>query len=124
MAIIGRPKVALVVTDVERRELVRLTKRAQVNRALAFRARLVLACTDAVPNTAVARRHRTSNATVGKWRTRFAERRLDGLYDEPRIGAPRTISDEAVEAVIVKTLETLPRARRTGARARWPGRPA
>ena len=43
-----------------------------------------------------------------KWRTRFIERRLDGLYDEPRVGAPRTISDEAVEAVIVKTLETLP----------------
>ena len=90
MATIGRPKVALMVTDVERRELVRLTKRAHVNRALAFRARLVLACTEAVPNTAVARRHRTSNATVGKWRTRFVERRLDGLYDEPRIGAPRT----------------------------------
>jgi hypothetical protein len=56
MAIIGRPKVALVVSDVERRELVRLTKRAHVNRALAFRARLVLACTDAVPNTTVARK--------------------------------------------------------------------
>ena len=109
MATIGRSKVALVVTEMERRELVRLTKRAHVNRALAFRARLVLACTDAVPNTAVARRRRTSNATVGKWRTRFIERRLDGLYDEPRIGAPRTISDEAVEAVIVKTLETTPK---------------
>ena len=108
MATIGRPKVALMVTEDERRELVRLTKRAHVNRALAFRARLVLACTDAAPNTAVARRYRTSKATVGKWRTRFVERRLDGLYDEPRIGAPRTVSDEAVEAVIVKTLETLP----------------
>jgi transposase len=109
MATIGRPKVALVVTDAERCELVRLTKRAHVNRALAFRARLVLACTHAVPNTTVARRHRTSNATVGKWRTRFIERRLDGLYDEPRVGAPRTISDAAVEAVIVKTLETTPK---------------
>jgi transposase len=109
MTTIGRPKVALMVTDGERRELLRLTKRAHVNRALAFRARLVLACTDGVPNTAVARRHRTSNATVGKWRTRFIERRLDGLYDEPRIGAPRTISDEAVEAVIVRTLETTPK---------------
>jgi transposase len=108
MATIGRPKAVLVVTDAERRELVRLTKRAGVNRALAFRARLVLACGAAASNTVVARRHRTSNATVGKWRTRFIERRLDGLYDEPRVGAPRTISDEAVEAVIVKTLETLP----------------
>jgi transposase len=109
MAIIGRPKLALVVTEDERRELVRLTKRAHVNRVLAFRARLVLACTEAVPNTTVARRHRTSNATVGKWRTRFIERGLDGLYDEPRVGAPRTISDQAVEAVIVKTLETTPK---------------
>jgi transposase/transposase-like protein len=98
----------LVVTAAERTELVRLTKRAHVNRALAFRARLVLACAEAVPDTAVARRHRTSNATVGKWRIRFIKRRLDGLYDEPRVGAPRTISDAAVEAVIVKTLETMP----------------
>ena len=109
MATIGRPKAAWVVTDLERTELVRLTKRDRVNRSLAFRARLVLACADAVSDTAVARRHRTTNATVGKWRTRFIVRRLEGLYDEPRVGAPRTISDEEVEAVIVKTLETTPK---------------
>lgn len=108
MATIGRPKKALVVTDIERAELVRLTKRAQVNRALAFRARLVLACAADATDTAVARRYRTTNATVGKWRTRFITSRLEGLYDEPRVGAPRTVSDEAVEAVIVKTLETTP----------------
>lgn len=109
MATIGRPKAAWVVTDLERTELVRLTKRARVNRSLAFRARLVLACADAVSDTAVARRHRTTNATVGKWRKRFIARRLEGLYEEPRVGAPRTISDEEVEAVIVKTLETTPK---------------
>jgi transposase len=108
MATIGRPKKALVVTEIERTELVRLTKRAHVNRLLAFRARLVLACASDATNTAVARRHRTTNATVGKWRTRFIESRLEGLYDEPRVGGPRTISDAAVEAVIVKTLETTP----------------
>ncbi len=69
----GRPKAELSVTDEERRELVRLTKRAHVNRALAFRARLVLACADAVSDTAVARRYRTTNATVGKWRTRLSK---------------------------------------------------
>lgn len=95
------------MSDHERHELVRLTKRAHVNRSLAFRARLVLACADAT-DTVVARRYRTTNATVGKWRNRFIERRLEGLYDEPRVGAPRTISDDAVEAVIVKTLETTP----------------
>src|ERR1700704_1817107 len=108
MAKIGRPKAALVITDVERAELVRVTKRAHVNRLLAFRARLVLACADGATDTAVARRHRTTNATVGKWRTRFIKRRLEGLLDEPRVGGPRPASDEAVEAATVKTLETTP----------------
>lgn len=110
MAKIGRPTTALVVTDDERSALMRLTKRARANRSLAFRARLVLACADGTASSAVARRYRTTNATVGKWRRRFIERRLDGIYDEPRVGAPRTISDEDVEAVIVKTLETTPPA--------------
>jgi transposase len=75
---------------------------------VAFRARLVLGCAAESSNTVVARRHRTTNQTVGKWRRRFVDHRLAGLYDEPRIGGPRTISDAAVETVIVRTLETMP----------------
>lgn len=104
----GRPKAALIVSDDERHTLERLVKRAQVNRQVAFRARLILACADGTANNVVARRYRTTNATVGKWRSRFIASRLDGLYDEPRVGAPRTIGDDAVEAIIVKTLETKP----------------
>ena len=88
----------------------RLTKRAHVNRALAFRARLVLAC---------ARRHGHGGGAPlshdecdrGQMAERFIARRLEGLYDEPRVGAPRTITDAEVEAVIVKTLETTPHGR-------------
>jgi hypothetical protein len=109
MARIGRPRVELVVSEEERSELQRLTRRAHVNRPVAFRARLVLACDAESSNTVVARRHRTTNQTVGKWRRRFVECRLDGLYDEPRVGGPRTISDAAVEAVIVRTLEATPK---------------
>jgi transposase len=104
---IGRPRAEVVVTDDERAALVRLTKRVRVNRTMAFRARIVLACIDS-SDTAVARRLRTTKTTVAKWRGQFVERRLEGLYDEPRVGAPRTISDEQVEAIIVKTLETTP----------------
>jgi transposase len=107
----GRPKAALTLTIDENNELVRLTKRANVNRSLAFRARIVLACAKGDSNTDVAARLRTSDRTVGKWRMRFVESRLDGLYDEPRVGAPRKISDDKVEAIIVKTLETTPKAR-------------
>jgi transposase len=107
MARIGRPRAEVVLTDEERRTLMRLTKRARVNRARAFRSRIVLACADA-SDSAVARRLRTTKTTVAKWRSQFVARRLAGLYDEPRVGAPRTITDEAVEAIIVKTLETTP----------------
>ena len=108
MAKIGRPKAEVVITESERADLVRLTKRVRVNRAVAFRARVVLACAEA-PDNAVARRLRTTKTTVAKWRLRFLARRLEGLYDEPRVGAPRIVSDAAVEAVIVKTLETTPK---------------
>ncbi len=87
--------------------LVRLTKRARVNRALAFRARIVLACIDA-SDTTVAHRLRTTKTTVAKWRRQLVQRRLEGWYDEPRVGASRTMLDEQVEAPIVKTLETTP----------------
>lgn len=109
MAKSGRPKAELVVSDVERVELLRLTKRAHVNRHLAFRARIVLACASESSNLVVADRLRTTNQTVGKWRMRFIESRVEGLHDEPRVGGPRTISDDDVEAVIVKTLESKPK---------------
>ena len=107
----GRPVAELVVTDDEHQELTRLSKRSRVNRNLAFRAKVVLACAEGNTNTVVARRYRTTNQTVGKWRKRFVEQRLAGLYDEPRVGAPRSITDDDVEAVIVKTLETKPKGR-------------
>lgn len=103
----GRPRAEVVMTDDERADLIRLRQRARVNRAVAFRARIVLACAEA-SDTAVARRLRTTKTTVAKWRQQFVDRRFAGLYDEPRVGAPRTISDAAIEAVIVKTLETTP----------------
>ena len=76
------------------------------SQALALRCRLVLACAQGDRTHAeIAAELGCNPATVGKWRRRFAERRLDGLHDEPRPGKPRTISDQDVERVIVTTLE-------------------
>jgi transposase len=75
---------------------------------LALRARIVLACAEGMQNKQVAARLQVDPATVGKWRRRFVEHRLDGLRDEPRSGAPRTIEDARIEAVIVRTLESVP----------------
>lgn len=107
----GRPTPELLVSTDERDELVRLSKRARVNRHVAFRAKIILECAEGRSNTEVAERLKTTGKTVGSWRKRFVEARVDALYDEPRAGAPRKYSDEAVEAVVVKTLETMPKGR-------------
>ena len=105
----GRPIPSLHLTEGERAELERWTRRAKTSQALALRARIVLQCATGDANIAVAEDLRVSNATVGKWRRRFLARGLDGLLDEPRPGAPRRVSDEQVEHVVTLTLETTPR---------------
>lgn len=75
---------------------------------MAFRAKLLLACADGLSNTDVAAQLRTTNQTVGLWRKRFIEHRLEGLLDEPRPGRPRQIEDEKIEEVVTKTLESKP----------------
>ena len=105
----GRPLPPLTLTPDERATLERWGRRPTTARALAERARLVLACAAGKPNTVVARELHLTQQTVGKWRARFLRQRLDGLLDEPRPGAPRQITDAAVERVMRLTLESTPR---------------
>jgi transposase len=108
MARAGRPKSALVLSGEERATLERWARRPTTAQALALRCRIVLACAQGGNDIEVAERLGVGRGTVGKWRRRFIERRLDGLHDEPRPGAPRSIGDDDVERVIVKTLEETP----------------
>jgi len=108
MAERGRPKAPLILTDEERQTLQRWARRAKTAPALALRAKIVLACADGATNKDVGEQLGIWPQTVGKWRGRFVARRLEGLSDEDRPGRPRTIADERVEAVIVKTLEEPP----------------
>ena len=105
----ARPKAALVVTKVDRQVLDSMAHRARTAPQLARRARIVLACAAGLDNTTVAKKLRMSKPTVGRWRQRFIDKGGDGLLDEPRPGAPRTINDTQVEAVVTRTLETTPR---------------
>src|SRR3981081_4944339 len=104
----GRPKAGLVLSDVGGDTLLRWTRRAKTAQGWALRARIVLACAEGVTNKEVAARLGIWPQTVTKWRGRFVRDRLEGLSDEPRPGAARTITDEQVEAGIVKTLEEKP----------------
>jgi transposase-like protein/transposase len=105
----GRPKAELVLTDGERRELERVARRSKSSQALALRCGIVLACAEpGATNTKVAAELGISQPTVGKWRARFIEQRLEGLEDEPRVGRPPSISLDRVERVLVDTLESKP----------------
>jgi transposase len=108
MAMRGRPKASLVLSDEERTTLERWARRPKSPQSLAQRSRIVLACADGLDSNSVAVKLGVNQATVGKWRRRFVADRLEGLVDEPRPGAPRKIGDEDVERVIVKTLEDKP----------------
>jgi len=104
----GRPIGPLVVAGEERERLEEWTRRPKTAQALAQRARIVLACASGNTNTVVAHQLGMAKQTVGKWRQRFVERRLDGLLDEARPGAPRKVGDAQVERVIRLTLESTP----------------
>src|SRR6059036_3398450 len=104
----GRPKAPLVLTEAERATVESLATRARTRPHLARRARIILLCSQGLASTVVARRLHTRAQTIGKWRGRFVRDRRDGLYDEPRPGAPRTIADADVERVLTRALETTP----------------
>jgi len=104
----GRPKAELVLSDSERAQLLSLARSRSLPAALSNRARIVLSSAEGEANNSIAERLGFTNATVGKWRSRFIERRLAGLYDDVRPGAPRTIDDERVAQLIKTTLHTKP----------------
>lgn len=105
----GRPKAELILSDDEREQLQSWARRRKTSQALALRSRIVLECARGAENNAVAERLAVTPQTVSKWRNRFVAMRLDGLTDAPRTGKPRTIEDEQVEAVIIRTLESTPK---------------
>src|SRR5271169_1182175 len=105
----GRPKQPLTITEEERERLESLAHRARSQALLARRAGVVLGCAEGLDNQAVARKLRCSVGMVGKWRGRYLKGGLEALYDEPRPGTPRTVSDAQVEQVVIQTLESTPR---------------
>ena len=105
----GRPLPKLELTLEENNRLIEWARRRRTAQALALRARIVLGCAQGATNSQVAQRLRVTLQTVGKWRQRFVEQRLDGLVDAPRPGQPRRISDAKVEEVLAMTLERRPK---------------
>lgn len=104
----GRPPAAVTLTDSEREALQRWARRHSTSQSLALRSNIVLACAEQRSNLDISAEVGCSKATVSKWRLRFMQRGLGGLVDLPRSGAPRTITDDIVEAVVVDALETTP----------------
>ena len=99
----------VVVSKEVKSQLERWARRGKSQQRLALRARIILRCATGLSNTEVAEELGVRLSTVGKWRSRFLKEQLQGLYDEPRTGAPRSVDDDRVEEVIAMTLETTPK---------------
>jgi len=97
------------LTDDERETLRQWARRPKTVQSLAQRARIILGCAEGKSNSEIAKRMHVTQQMVGKWRTRFLNKRLDGLLDEPRPGTPRRLSDAQVEKVLTMTLESTPK---------------
>lgn len=104
----GRPKKPIEITAEDREKLRMMALRPKSAQAMALRARIVLHCGQGMSNSEVAQKLCITGATVGKWRERFRQLGLEGLLDEPRVGAPRKITDRQVEDVVRRTLESRP----------------
>lgn len=105
----GRPKAQLELTDAESAQLHSFARSRSLPSALCARARLVLASASGESNKEIAARMKISQATVGKWRASFLEKRIAGLYDDARPGRPRSIDDERIAQLVQKTLHTKPK---------------
>lgn len=105
----GRASVAIELSEEERVFLEAQLRKHKVERSLSDRCRIVLRCADGLTSKEVAQELCHAEHTVGKWRRRFAEHRIEGLSDEYRAGRPRTISDAQVAEIIKQTLETMPK---------------
>jgi transposase len=105
----GRPKARLEIDEQQRKQLMAIVRRTSSSQSHVLRARIVLECAEGLDNQDVAEDLGTTGQTVGKWRRRFIADGLEGLFDAPRLGAPRSVSDEHVATVIRKTLEESPK---------------
>lgn len=110
MSTMGRPKAELVLSEVERAALDQMRRRGSIGASMKLRATIVTMCAEGRDSVDVAEDLGITQQTVGKWRRRFLDKRLDGLFDEPRVGRPRTVTDEDVQRVIDTTLQEKPRA--------------
>lgn len=106
---LGRPITPIALTPEARSELEAIVRSRSLPHSLVRRAKIVVMCADGVDNKSIAEKLALSRATVGKWRTRFLRQGLAGLYDEPRPGGPRSVTDEQVASLLRRTLQTKPK---------------
>ncbi len=104
----GRPVAPIVLDVEERNQLLSVARSRSLPHGIVRRAQIVLACAEGESNVAIASRMGLSNITVGKWRRRYREHGIEGLYDELRSGRPRTHEDERVAEVINTALRVEP----------------
>ncbi len=105
----GRVARQIILDEQARDELQGFARSRSLAHSLVMRSRIVLLAGEGQTNKAIAAACGLTRETVGKWRGRYLERGIEGLYDELRPGAPRSIEDERIAELITTTLQQLPK---------------
>jgi len=105
----GRPLKPLELSNAEREQLMRFAQSRSMPHGLVTRAKIILRAAEGMSNTEIAEKLGLSRPTVGTWRHRYLVQGITGLYDEAKPGAPRSIRDEQVAALLRRTLKTKPK---------------
>jgi len=103
-----QPQQDVTLTPELRDQLTAMVRSRSLPQGLTRRARIVLMAAEGMTNSAISTAVGLSRPSVIKWRKRFIDQGLMGLYEELRPGAPRTIDDDQIARLIRQTLETRP----------------
>jgi len=103
---LGRPLKSLTLNSETHAQLQSIVRSPSMPQALARRARIVLMAAEGMSNSEISHQLSLSRPTVGLWRERFLAQGIVGLYDELRPGAPRSITDEQIQSLMHRTLQT------------------
>ena len=104
----ARPQEHISLAEADRKALEAVLRSHKTPQSRALRARIILKSGAGESVESISAALETSTKSIYKWRNRFLEAGLDGLFDLPRSGQPRKLTEKDIKRVLTLTVERIP----------------